>query len=327
MRILVSGLLAVGLAYLSATSCQAQELPQQIHTLTTPAQVLSVAFSPDGRTLASGGFDKAVTLWEVATGKQRAKLDGHTDTVRCVAFSSDGRTVASGSWDKTVRLWDAVTGKEKMTLKGHGSRVNAVDFRPDGKTLASGGQTAKLWDVATGKETATLRALNGGLNSVAFSPDGKMLALAGHDSSVLVVELATGNQKLSLDVNMGAGNTGQVHGIAFGTDNRSLATANDIEGIKGAGRVTLWETATGLKREAIVEQQGTVFSVAFQPNGNLLAMGGRRVALWDQSSRKETASMTQSLVHCVTFSSDGRILASAGGSTIILWRMPAIKDR
>ena len=81
--------------------------------------VLSVAFSPDGKTLASGSWDKTIKLWDVKTGKELATLNGHTETVMFVAFSPDGKTLASASWDKTIKLWDVATSKERATLKGH----------------------------------------------------------------------------------------------------------------------------------------------------------------------------------------------------------------
>ena len=110
---------------------------------------LSVAFSPDGKTLASGGWDKTVRLWDVATGTEKKILRGHLDSIHSVAFSPDGKTLASGGWDKTVRLWDVATGTEKKILRGHLDSIYSVAFSPDGKTLASGSSdgTVGLWDV------------------------------------------------------------------------------------------------------------------------------------------------------------------------------------
>ncbi len=101
--------------------------------------VLSVSYSPDGRTLASGSDDGTVKLWDVASGAEKVTLKGHALSVWSVSFSPDGRTLASGSLDKTVKLWDVASGAEKVTLKGHADSVLSVSFSPDGRTLASGG--------------------------------------------------------------------------------------------------------------------------------------------------------------------------------------------
>jgi WD40 repeat protein len=164
----------LGVACLGLPPLSAQE-PKPGATLkghTSP--VWSVAYSPDGKSLASGSGptiqlatpdgkkpasgsgDQTVKLWDVQTGKEQATLKGHTSLVSSVAFSPDGKTLASGSHDKTVRLWDVQTGQEQATLRGHASPVSSVAFSPDGKTLASGSsdETIRLWEVQTGKVRA-----------------------------------------------------------------------------------------------------------------------------------------------------------------------------
>ncbi|KAK3944343.1 hypothetical protein QBC46DRAFT_280208 [Diplogelasinospora grovesii] len=146
----------------------------------------AVAFSPDGRTLASGSNDNTVRLWDAASGAHRQTLEGHGDYVRTVAFSPDGRTLASGSYDNTVRLWDAASGAHRQTLKGHSGYVYAVAFSPDGKTLASssGDKTVRLWDAASGAHRQTLEGHGGYVYAVAFSPDGKTLASGLFDNTL-----------------------------------------------------------------------------------------------------------------------------------------------
>ena len=112
--------------------------------------VWSVAFSPDGKTLASASRDKTIRLWDVKTGVNTRTLIGHTDAVLSISFSPDGKTLVSGSWDATLRLWDVKTGKLKRIHKGYTSNISSVAFSPDGKTLASAtGKETRLWDLST----------------------------------------------------------------------------------------------------------------------------------------------------------------------------------
>jgi WD40 repeat protein len=150
----------MGAAYLGLMSPLSAQEPKLRDTLQGHKDVvLSVAFSPDSKTLASSGQDKTIKLWDVATGKAKDTLMGHTGTVGCLAYSRDGKTLASGSFDKTIKLWDVATSKEGDTLKGHTNRVLALAYSRDGKMLASGGDdyTIKLWDVVAVRKRSPSR--------------------------------------------------------------------------------------------------------------------------------------------------------------------------
>ena len=155
-------------------------------------RISSVAFAPDGKTLASTGYDEMIQLWDVDSRTLKNTLQGHTDRVTSVVFSSDGQILASASFDQTVRLWDVETATLKNTLQGHTDRVTSVAFAPDGKTLASAGydRTVRLWDADSGNLQNTLQGHMGIVSSVAFAPDGKTLASGSEDGTVLLWDMS-----------------------------------------------------------------------------------------------------------------------------------------
>jgi DNA-binding CsgD family transcriptional regulator len=159
--------------------------------------VRAVAFSPDGRTLASGSDDQSIKLWDVRSGQSLATLRGHTKYVLSVAFSSDSKSLASGSDDQSIKLWDVSTGQCRKTLQGHSNAVRSVAFRPASVMLVSGSQdeTIKLWDTRTGKCLSTLRGerpyerLNiSGVTGLTEAEKASMRALGARDQNIASFE-------------------------------------------------------------------------------------------------------------------------------------------
>jgi WD40 repeat protein len=289
-------------------------------------QVTSIAFSPDGRTLASGSVDQTIRLWDVRTHKQiGAPLTGHTGFVESVAFSADGRILASGSDDKTIRLWDVRTHKQiGAPLTGHTDWVKSIAFRPDGRTLASGSadNTIRLWDVRTHKQIgAPLTGHTDQVTSIAFSPDGRTLASGSVDQTIRLWDVRTHKQ-------IGApltGHTNSVLSVAFSPDGRTLASAG------WDGTIRLWDVRTQEQLGALTVPSRVVASVAFSPDGRILASGGgdETIRLWDVRTRQPLGAPLighADPIDSVAFSPDGHTLASGSGdNTIRLW--PVLRQR
>ena len=285
--------------------------------------VNSVAFSPDGLLIASGSYDGTVRFWDVQTGKEIRRFEGHRKAyamgVLSLAFSPDGRSIASGDHDGTVQLWDVQTGKEIRQLEGHTNSVMSVTFSPDGRWIASGGwdETVRLWDIETGKEIRRLErdidvhrkarppdcAYNDVANCVAFSPDSRLIVSNGIPGIVLLWDAQTGKE-----IRRFKGHTDIVRSVAFSPDGLLMASG-------GADRtVRLWDVRTAKEIWRLNPSTFDVYSVAFSPDGLLIASAGadRAVRLWDVQTGKQIRQLEAhtGFVYTVAFSPNGRWIAS-----------------
>ena len=191
--------------------------------------IKAIAFSPDGKQITVGSYDKTIKVWDSDTKELVSILYGHKGPVTAVAFSPDGRLIASGSEDYTVKIWHLASGMLKKTLKSHEKGVRSVAFCPDSKLVASGSldDTVKLWDLATGTLYDTLEGHKQWVTAVQFSPDGKLIASGSKDKKIKLWDSVTGTLCATL-----RGHTDWIRTLAFSPDGYQIASGSDDKTIK-----------------------------------------------------------------------------------------------
>lgn len=220
----------------------------------------SIAFSPDGRQMASAYWDNIVKLWNVATGECQGTLKGHNESVKSLAFSPNGHLIASASEDSTIKLWSIATGQYQRTIEEEDNdSVKLLAFSPNKRQLISSSSenTIRLWDVATGECQQTLKGHSRSIDAIAFSPDGRQLALSSRDA-VTLWDATTFRCQWELE------NTKNwKKSLAFSPDGRHLA-------VGGSTSIKFWDTATGQHQQAWC-CPSSCESIAFSPDGSRFA--------------------------------------------------------
>jgi serine/threonine protein kinase len=295
--------------------------PLQRGEMCHAGRTTSLAFSPDGTMLASGGLDQAVTLWRTADGAAIRTFVGHRQGVSSVAFSPDGQTLAVGSLDGTIRLWHVADGKLLWKIDGHDFSTLSVAFSPDGRTIVSGGTDGdrgtpnkiKLWQASDAKLLWAAAGHSDSVWSVAFSHDGETIASVGRDNTAIIWQAIDGKLRRRLSLN------GAAYTTAFSPDDQLLATGDETG-------VHFWQMSDGSDGGNMYGF--SVRSLAFSPNGRfiLVASTDRSVKLWRLSNRvqdqvfRRTTYELDPAPYSVAFSSDGQFVAASDGyGSIKIW--------
>jgi WD40 repeat protein len=313
------------------SKCFSQEMVEEMAALKGHSvAVYSISFSPDGRMLASNSGDGTIKLWEVATGNERATIEGHptrrggSGSFHTISFGPGGNIIVSAGPDDTIRIWDVSQQKARFTLKEDSGSIKSVDLSNDGNNLAfCSGESIKLWEVSTGKKKSTFTGHTRLVLAVLFSPDGKTLASAGLDEPLKPGGDLTSTIKL-WDVST-CKNTATFpgvsayHSLAFNPDGKILASTYRNRELQ------LLAVPSGKTLRILKGHTDTITSVAFSPDGKRLATAGcdNAIRLWNVSTGNNIATMmTRHPVRSIAFSFDGKLLAGACvDATIALWRL------
>jgi WD40 repeat protein len=278
--------------------------------------VWSVAWSLDGRRVASASGDQTAQVWDATSGDHLTRYTGHTDSVYTLAWSSGGGRIASGSNDKTVQVWDPTFGDHFYTYTGHKDWVWSVSWSPDGKRIASGGgdNTVQVWDALDGSHAFTYRGHSAPVHAVAWSPEGSRIASSSVDGTVQVWNAVNGDQLYTFQPLLTS-----IWSVTWSPDSMRIATACDNK------TVQVWDAANGDHLYIYYGHSDFVYAVAWSPDGKRIASAGddKTVQVWDASSGTLFYRYTghSATVRAVGWAPDSKRIASGSwDKTVQVWQ-------
>ena len=295
-------------------------------------RVFSLAFSPNGEQLASGGADSTVRIWNVKKASNDVTLKDHRDLVYTLAFSPNGKLLISGSWDKTIRIWDTVNWRTKGSAfsKDNGSVVYLA-INPDGKTFACV-TCGPSWDIALWTtdpihQTATFKGHNNIVQSLAFSSDGRLLASVSIDRTVILWDIKT-----TKPLFICKGHKNFVECVSFSPDGKQFATG-DADGV-----VNIWEVSSGKRVATLSGHSDGVNCVLFSPCGQYIFVGYGEgyptpgyLMIWSTKTFSKLLKIlchNDGIIRCLSVSPNRKFLATGSEDhTIRLWDYPGLLHR
>ena len=291
---------------------------RQLRSIEGGRGIECVAFSPDGKVVASGGGEQPLKLWNADTGQVLHTLNGHGAKVTAAVFSPDAGLLASGAQDGVIKLWDVASGRELRSLTGHTGRIASLAFGADGGRLASGSfdGSVKLWDVPKGSESRTLAGRSGRVLAVAFGPDGRRVtAVSSEQHTVKTWDVQSGGETASfsdperLDA-LQAAALDREAGLA------ALSNGDKTVMLRGMGE---WK-----RTRVLATRSSGVYASVFSPDGKWLATGGKdnSVRLWEVATGRQTLRLEGDIgwITSLAFSPDSRqVVAGSLSGTIKVW--------